>query len=176
MKSGCSTSFLCLLLIGCWPVAGFTTDSQSTQIFGSNPALAEGARALQMRNYETGLELTSEGLESPLSKREKSSAYSNLCAALIGLQRYSEALESCDEALKLNSRNWRVYNNRALALLGVGQVAAARESLEKGIVLNPDSVTLSKVAAMIEERVQQQLLSETTHGDTQFPQPVVISD
>ena len=128
--------------------------SGSTSVIGSDPSLSAGARALQLGQYQTGVELTRQGLKSAQSFRDRASAYSNLCAGLLGLNRIEEALQACDEALSLNARNWRVYNNRAIALLKSGQLHAARESLHKGLALNPDSPTLAKVASLIEAETE----------------------
>ena len=169
-------SAFCLGLFVFWLPGHVLFAQQSSTVLGSNPSLVDGAMALQMRNYETGLRLTQDGLKSAASNRDRTSAYSNLCAAHVGLQNYSAAIEACDKALELNDRNWRIYNNRALALLGAGQVAAAREAMEKGLALNPDSVTLQKVADLIEAREGRQIVSQNDTADTQNPQPVVITD
>ena len=139
-----------VLLMQCLAAVAWAGESGNTSVIGSDPSLAAGARALQLGQYETGVELTQQGLNSARLFRDRASAFSNLCAGLLGLNRFDEALEACDEALALTQRNWRVYNNRAIALLKSGQLHAARESLQKGLALNPDSPTLAKVAALID--------------------------
>jgi len=138
-----------LLLIGVLESAP-AAESPNTTIMGPEPLLADGARALQVRDYEQGVELTRKGLQLNVSRRERAAGLSNLCAGLAGLQRYDEALAACDEALVLNVARWRVYNNRALALLGKKQVAAARQDVEAGLAINPDSRSLQKVLSLVE--------------------------
>lgn len=137
-----------ILLAGATPVA--LADSIAT--FGTNEHLANGARALFARDYDSGIELTLKGLNSEISPRNRTAALSNLCAGYVGAERYEEAVAACTEALELRSSNWRALNNRAIAHLGKGNYAAARQDVADGLALHPDSRQLGKVQVMIEAR------------------------
>lgn len=136
------------LLAGATPVA--MADSVVT--FGTNPHLADGARALFVRDYDSGIELTLKGLKSQIDPRKKTAALSNLCAGYVGAERYEEAIAACTEAIELRASNWRAYNNRAIAHMGKGNYAAARQDVAAGLALHPDSRQLTKVQAMIQSR------------------------
>ncbi len=145
--------FLCSGLVSIQAAESF-----SHKIIGTDPSLQEGARALLAGDFETGLSLTLDGLNSPLSVRKRASALSNVCAGYLGARQFAKALNACDQALEFNDRNWHVYNNRALALLGVGRIGAAQDDLAKGLALNPDSLTLAKVADLIAEQANSRII------------------
>ena len=136
------------LLAGATPVA--MADSVVT--FGTNPHLADGARALFIRDYESGIEHTLEGLKTEIAPGQRTAALSNLCAGYVGAERYAEAIAACTEAIDLRASNWRAYNNRAIAHMGKGNYAAARRDVAAGLALHPDSRQLTKVQAMIQAR------------------------
>ena len=146
------SSSLALLLssLFLWPAAAWCAESQNATVIGLPEMLSDGARALQFRDYETGVRLTLAGLRGDVSRRNRAAGLSNLCAGYAGLARYDEALEACNQAMALRATRWRVYNNRALAYLGRGQVQAARRDAEEGLALNPDAVTLHKVMELVE--------------------------
>ncbi len=131
---------------------------ENRMIIGMDPALSAGSDALRSGDYQEGLDLTLDGLNSTLTLRDRASALSNLCAGYLGMGDNANALEACDKALEFNARNWRIYNNRALALLGVGRIAAALGEVEKGLALNPDSQTLAKVARLIDVQASHRLV------------------
>jgi tetratricopeptide (TPR) repeat protein len=143
---------MALLVAGLLIAAGAPANEayQSSTIIGTQPDLAAGARALQLRQFDDGVRLTLQGLKLEVSRRQRASGLSNLCAGYAALERYDEAIESCNAALDLNAPRWRVYNNRALALLGKGQVIAARRDVDAGLALNPDSNSLRKVLQLVE--------------------------
>jgi len=141
-------------------------EPMSQMIIGTNPDLSDGATAMRFGDYEDGLRLTREGLNSTLTLRDRASALSNLCAGHLGLGQFVEALESCDKALALSDQNWRIYNNRALALLGTGRIVAARDDVEKGLALNPDSSLLARSANLIEARARSRIVARNQDGET----------
>ncbi len=153
--------FLCSGLVSIQAEEGFIRTT-----FGIDPALTAGADALRVGDYEEGVNLILEGLNSTVSRRNKVRALSNLCAGYVGIKQFTKALESCDQALELDARNWHVYNNRALALLGVGLVVAARNDLEKGMALNPYAATLEQVARLIDAQEREQLKMSRTDIDS----------
>jgi len=141
-----------LFLLMSVPAAVIASEPENTMIIGPNQYLSDGASALQRGAYEEGIRLTLEGLRFQSSRIHRASALNNLCAGYIGARQYDRAIESCDEALEINERNWRIYNNRALAYLGAHQPGAARRELAKGLALNPESRKLDEVRALIESK------------------------
>ena len=99
--------------------------------------------------------LTVAGLKFEASQQNRASGLSNLCAGYTALKQYTNAIESCNQALIIENRNWHAFNNRALAYLGRGEIDAAKRDLQEGLRLNPDSGKLREVAEMIEARERQ---------------------
>jgi predicted O-linked N-acetylglucosamine transferase (SPINDLY family) len=60
--------------------------------------------------------------------------------ALLGLQHYQAALESCDQAIRLRPDYAEAYGNRGSALLGLNQYQKAVESFDQAIRLKPGYV------------------------------------
>ena len=145
---------LAVILLGISATA-LAADPESSTVIGVNEDLSAGARALQMKDYEEGVRLTIEGLKFESSRRNRVSGLSNLCAGYTALKKYADAIESCDEAIEIDDKNWHAFNNRALAYLGKGNIEAAKRDLEAGLILNPDSRKLLEVAEMIELREKE---------------------
>ena len=125
-------------------------DPESTTIIGVNADLSDGARAMQMGDFEEGIRLTIAGLKVESSPRNRASGLSNLCAGYTAAKQYAKAIDSCTQSLRIDKRNWHAYNNRALAYLGQGEIDAAKRDLQDGLQLNPDSGKLHRVAQWIE--------------------------
>ena len=104
--------------------------------------------ALRAGDAVEGVRLTERGLRSASNERDRLAGYSNLCAGLVILDRYEEALESCNTAIAINNRHWRSYNNRALAYLKLGRYSEAERDIQRGQELNPDARTLKVVKSM----------------------------
>ena len=149
-----ATIFLCAGLVSVQ-----ADESINHTIIGTDPSLSAGAFALRTGQFEEGVNLTLDGIDSVMTSHDRASAFSNLCAGYLGTRQFVKALEACDKALDFNDRNWRIYNNRALALLNTGRINAAREDLEKGFAINPDSPTLAKVAEMIDSQAGSQVIA-----------------
>jgi len=156
MKRVLSLTFAVMILAPTLPVSA----SENVTVFGPNPELAAGAFALQVGDYETGVERTRLGLKSEKSRKDRATGFNNLCAGLVGLRQYAEALEACNASAEINGANWRVYNNRSLAYLGLGRIERARVDLNRGLELNPGARKLREVADMINERAAP-LLADT---------------
>ena len=106
------------MMLASGPAVGQSSASQS--VFGADPNLSDGALALRLGDFEEGIRLTLEGLRSPAgtahSIRTRSSAHNNLCAGYVMGGKFQEALEHCNEALRLKPNNWHAYSNRAVLL------------------------------------------------------------
>ena len=101
-----------------------------------------------MGDAEEGVRLTQRGLRSATKPRDRVAGYSNLCAGLIMLDRYQEAIESCDAAIALNEQHWRSYSNRALANIKLKRYADAEQDIRRAEALNPNARTIKTVRAM----------------------------
>jgi tetratricopeptide (TPR) repeat protein len=142
-------------LLGATAASAQPEPSTSTTVIGGNEMLQAGADALRDGDFVRGIELTSEGLKRPNSQRDIAAALSNLCAGFVGVHQYDTALEKCNEALKIESHNWRTWNNRAAAHLGKGMYDAALRDVESGLEQAPDSATLKKTRQLVLERQRQ---------------------
>ena len=112
--------------------------------------------ALRLGDHEEGIRLTLKGLRSPAgsahSIRTRSSAHNNLCAGYTMAGKYVEALEHCEEALRLKKNNWQAYSNRAVIYTLTGDLKRAAEDIEEGKRINPDAKRLREAEEFLNER------------------------
>jgi tetratricopeptide (TPR) repeat protein len=97
---------------------------------------------------EAAFDETQRAAGKPLSARGASpDLYLNLTAALLGLDRYGEALEAARYGLGLDPRRTEAADGMALAWLGMGRPRdAAVAFLEHGLIDGFDAATLSGLA------------------------------
>ena len=146
-----TAQFLIFLLLSslCAAQTSDTRKNESRTVIGpSNIDLADGAAALRIGDVEEGVMLTQRGLRSAASERDRVAGYSNLCAGLIMLSRYEEAVEACDSAIMLNDRHWRAFSNRALAYIKLQRYPEAERDIRRGEELNPTARNLKVVKSM----------------------------
>ncbi len=99
-----------------------------------------GQKQFRLGNYEEALNSYNHGL---LIEMDSSLILANRCGTLSMLNRFSEALASCDLALEGNGR-WGFtgealgWDNRGDALFNLGRYQEALVSFERAIKLNPD--------------------------------------
>ena len=112
--------------------------------------------ALRLGAHEEGIRLTLAGLRSPAgmahSVRTRSSAQNNLCAGYVMAGKYRQALEHCNEALRLKKKNWQAYSNRAVLHVLTGNLKLAAEDVERGKRIKPDAKRLLEAEQFLEER------------------------
>lgn len=133
--------------------AGHAGDDAIT-IVGVNSNLAEGADALERREYREGIRRTEDGLRGALKRKDRVGAFSNLCAGHVGAGEYDEALRYCNRSLRLDADNWHAYNNRSLAYLYLGDLESAQRDVSTGLELNPDGKTLLIVQNLVNAAVK----------------------
>lgn len=130
--------------------------SLSQSVFGADPNLSDGALALRLGDYEEGIRLTLEGLRAPAgaahSIRTRSSAHNNLCAGYVMGGEFREALEHCNESLRLKPNNWHAYSNRAVLYTLTGNLDKAGEDIEQGKRINPDAKRLREAEEFLNVR------------------------
>ncbi len=136
---------LLLLVASC----GASAEGSKTVIGPGNALLADGADALLARDAERGVALTLKGLNFPASERDRQSAWANLCAGYVMLEKFSEALGWCDKAIEANDRNWRAYNNRAIIYIRLARYEEAAEDVAHAESISPNARTLKSVKAML---------------------------
>lgn len=125
-------------------------DGQIRTVIGpSNIDLAEGATALRAGNAEDGVRLTERGLKTATNDRERVAGYSNLCAGLIMLERFDDALDACNRALEIDDGHWRGYSNRALAYVKLKRYAEARHDIATSEAINPNARSTKVIKAML---------------------------
>jgi tetratricopeptide (TPR) repeat protein len=118
----------------------------------SNEYLAAGAEAIRLKDYDEGIRLTKLGLERPTSPRDKSAAFSNLCAAHAAKNEPDPAIGYCNDALAINDANWRAYSNRAYAYYLKRMFDEADVDLDKALSLNPSAKQMPQIRGMMNER------------------------
>ena len=148
---------LMLMLLGSLAQAQSTAgqaDAVAKTVVGpANADLADGAAALRAGDAEEGVRLTERGLSTAGGRRERVAGYSNLCAGLVMLERFEEALQACNRALQLDDRHWRSYSNRALVYLKQERYPEAERDIARGEALIPHAHTLKKLRAMYRDAV-----------------------
>lgn len=126
--------------------------SQSATTIGpANPALAEGATALDAGRIEDGIRLTLDGLKAPTDTSDRAAGYSNLCAGYALLKQWDEALPHCNTSLGLNKNSWRTFNNRAAVYVAKGQYELAIADLRAGLEIAPNSRTLLESLRIVQQ-------------------------
>lgn len=139
-----ATLVLCLAFGIPWAQA----QEARTVIGPKNVELARGADALLGGDATEGVRLTLAGLAHATSKRERHTAWSNLCAGYVMLEDLENALSYCNQVLEQNDKHWRAYSNRALVYVKMKRYDEAEQDLQRGEKLAPKSRTLQAVRAM----------------------------
>ena len=152
--NACVTFLLGAILCAAQPALAQNSRSQS--VFGADPNLSDGALALRLGDFEEGIRLTLAGLRSPAGKahsaRTRSSAHNNLCAGYVLAGRFQDALENCDEAIRLKKNNWQAYSNRAVLHALTGRLKRAAEDIGQAKRINPDARRLIEAEQFLQER------------------------
>lgn len=127
--------------------------TNKTVIGPTNVLVADGVAALQGGDAETALPLLLKGLQQVSGDRNFVITLSNICAAYVVLEQYSNAVTYCNKALKMRPEFWRAMNNRALAHLGAGRYSMARADIDAGLALSPNARSLNKSHLLYEQTV-----------------------
>jgi Flp pilus assembly protein TadD len=141
--------FITLLSSCIGATAGGQEHEHSRTVIGpSNIDLADGAEALLAGDADKGVRLTERGLQAATNDRERVAGYSNLCAGLVMLERYGEALDSCNRALAINDGHWRSYCNRALTYLRMSRFDEAGRDIARAEAISPNARSVRTVKSM----------------------------
>ncbi len=136
----------------------YSAESESTSPisrlqFAEPSELLQGRRYLKVGKPHKALDAYRTLLETEHNPRFRSSALNGSCAAYIALGQYTNALNSCDEALDLRPRKWRTHNNRGTALFHLGRLRDAIKAYKRAQKLAPKSRTLRTNLALAEKRL-----------------------
>ena len=66
--------------------------------------------------------------------------------------KFREALEHCNEALRLKPNNWHAYSNRAVLYVLTGSLSKAAEDIEQAKRINPDARRLREAEEFLNAR------------------------
>jgi tetratricopeptide (TPR) repeat protein len=158
-------TLLCLL----FAAGNGSAEEPKTVIGPSNVLLADGADALLARDAERGVSLTLKGLNFRTSERDRNSAWANLCAGYVMLEKPDEALAWCNKVIEADDDNWRAYNNRALAHIQLANYEQAAADIERAESIRPNARTLKSVKAMLQNEIDPVHPVVTIDDRRQFP-------
>ncbi|XP_061137021.1 tetratricopeptide repeat protein 12-like [Syngnathus typhle] len=94
----------------------------------------KGNQAYAQRDYETAVKYYSKGLEE---LRDMQQLYTNRAQAYINLERYEEAINDCEWALKCNENCTKAYLHMGKAYVGLKKYSESRACFEKIAQLEP---------------------------------------
>jgi len=148
-----------------------TEESLKSRLAEANQAKEEGNQAFGVGDYETAIQHYLKALSiCPKKRIERSIYHGNLAACQIKLNRFQEAIESCDRALKLDPNYLKILQRRAQAKEkkgGLDGLIGALEDYQK--VLETDKSnkqaqqavkTLPPLIEAEKEKQKQELLSK----------------
>lgn len=124
-------------------------DDARTVIGPDNVDLYDGAQALMAGDAEAGVRLTLSGLGMANTRKERLTAFGNLCAGYVLLDELDTALDYCNRALEISDRHWRSYSNRALIFVKKKRYSEAEADIRAGLELAPNSRQLKVVRSML---------------------------
>jgi len=109
-------------------------------ILTQNPKNAEaifrlGTMALQLEQYEKAADFIEQSIK--LHTNPRAPLYINYGAALRNLERYDEAIEAYDRAIRLDDKRADAYFNKGRALQALGRLDDAASAYETAIALDP---------------------------------------
>ncbi|MFN3230689.1 MAG: tetratricopeptide repeat protein [Alphaproteobacteria bacterium] len=103
----------------------------------SSQDVRDGAALIDKGEFDKGVALTLRALEDQLSIQDIAAAYTNLCSADVQRQRYEEAMENCEKALKIDKSMPEALNNIATIRYMQGDYKASVELYRKALRSKP---------------------------------------
>lgn len=91
---------------------------------------------LQLKKYEEVIKIANEGIKNH-HNHSKDAYYVNKGVALTNLKRYSEAMDTYDEALKIYPKSYLIWYNKGIVATSMGNLNDAISFYKKSIILNP---------------------------------------
>ena len=82
-----------------------------------------------------------ENLKRESNEPDSDEIYNNKCLTLINLNRFDEAIECYDKALKINPNNVKAWNNKAFALHNLNRLDEAIECYNKSLEIDPNFIS-----------------------------------
>lgn len=93
---------------------------------------------LENQRYEQALAAFEQLLRLRLDPNVAASVYASKAVALIRLKRHQEALEACEQALRLYPNFAEAYNNKSTALINLQRYEEALTACEQALRLKPN--------------------------------------
>jgi tetratricopeptide (TPR) repeat protein len=124
------------------------------QFAPGNGLVNESAHAIGRERWRDAANLAEKALLSgDLTLANIPPAYSNLCVALTGERKFSEALDACNKAVDLRPRQWSFYNNRANVYFYQGKFDQALAEYYKAMAFSSGgSVLMHNIGVALEYR------------------------
>ena len=82
-----------------------------------------------------------ENLKREINEPDSDEIYNNECLTLINLNRFDEAIECYDKALKINPNNVKAWNNKAFALHNLNRLEEAIECYDEALKIDPNFIS-----------------------------------
>lgn len=135
-------------------VGGYANPAHAQQFAPGNQLVNESAYAIGREDWREAANLAEKAIRSgDLTLDNLPPAYNNLCIALTGERKFSEAIEACDKAVNLRPRQWSFYNNRANIFFYQGNFDRALAEYYKAMAFNSDgSVLMHNIGVTLEYR------------------------
>ena len=126
-----------------------------------NEHFRDGAVGDAAREYEMALSFLTDDIMMQLfgkyldeANSEKLPAHLNLCACLLKLERWNDAIDQATRALQVEPNNPKAWYRRGRARMALGQDNAARKDLEKALNLSPEDPVVAKALAQLDREEQ----------------------
>ncbi|XP_066541109.1 tetratricopeptide repeat protein 12 isoform X3 [Hoplias malabaricus] len=135
----------------------------------------KGNKAFALGDYEVAVKFYTEGLEQ---LRDMQTLYTNRAQALIKLQKYKEAINDCEWALKCNDKCIKAHVHMGRAHLALKNFAKSRWCYEKILDIEPEREAMVKdyltqvdleEKKTLQEKIAREELKEGKAGVTMVP-------
>ncbi len=131
-----------------------TNPAHAQQFAPGNQLVNESAYAIGREDWRSAADFAEKAIRSgDLTLENVPPAYNNLCIALTGERKFSEAIDACNKAVELRPRQWSFYNNRANIYFYQGNFDRALAEYYKAMAFNSDgSVLMHNIGVTLEYR------------------------
>ena len=145
-----------------------TVDEGRERLAAANVLRAQGNQAFGEANFQSSLVLYRQacsllefqcGGDAALTRQRRDAlekCHTNKAASLMGLSRWIEAVDACDEALDLNPTSYRALIRRSKCYLRLGNMEAALEDLERVLLSSPTDSEALVLLDQLHERLDTQ--------------------
>ena len=93
-------------------------------------------------------------LGTDLTDFQRAKAHNGICVTHIMEEQWAEAMEHCNQAIRIVPTNWRFYNNRGNIYLETGEIDRAMAEYDRGLRLAPKSLIIQGNMELAEGRAE----------------------